>query len=132
MQTNPDGQATWTFLTNHARVLSLIARDPGVRLRDVAATCRLTERAVQAIVADLEAGGYLTRSREGRRNRYRIIPHTRLRHPAEAGRTVAALLAILEHGPESGPTDDQDGSPPPGDGQAGGAREQQAVHEGLG
>lgn len=99
METNGGGRDAWTFLTNHARVLSVIARDPGVRLRDVAATCRLTERAVQAIVADLEAAGYLTRSREGRRNRYRITPHTLLRHPAEAGQTVAALLALLEHEP---------------------------------
>lgn len=53
----------WTFLTNHARVLIAIARDPGVRLRDLAAICDLTERTVQTIVTDLEADGYLTRTR---------------------------------------------------------------------
>ncbi|MDH6706663.1 DNA-binding IclR family transcriptional regulator [Kitasatospora sp. MAA19] len=90
-----EGRTRWTFLTNHARVLSLLARDPGVRLRDVAAACGLTERAVQGIVADLEAEGYLTRSREGRRNRYRIAPEARLRHPVEARHTIGALLALL-------------------------------------
>ncbi|WP_371502938.1 MarR family transcriptional regulator [Kitasatospora sp. NBC_00374] len=95
MESNLDRRPTWTFLTNHARVLSLIARDPDVRLRDVAAACHLTERAVQGIVADLEAEGYLTHTREGRRNRYRITPDTRLRHPAESDRTVASLLHLL-------------------------------------
>ncbi|MFC9816633.1 helix-turn-helix transcriptional regulator [Streptomyces virginiae] len=64
----------WTFLTSHARVLVTLYRDPGARLRDVAATCVLTERTVQSIVADLEEAGYLRRVREGRRNHYRITP----------------------------------------------------------
>ncbi|WP_280671630.1 MULTISPECIES: helix-turn-helix transcriptional regulator [unclassified Kitasatospora] len=96
MDTRTGSRRAWTFLTNHARVLSLIARDPGIRLRDVAAACQLTERAVQTIVADLEADGYLTHTREGRRNRYHITPHTKLRHPVEAGRTVAELLELLD------------------------------------
>lgn len=86
----------WTFLTNHARVLAAVARDPGVRLRDVAAECRLTERSVQAIVADLEAAGYLTRSRSGRRNTYRVEYDAALRHPADSGKTVRELLANPE------------------------------------
>lgn len=88
-------QSRWTFLTSHARVLIIIARDPGVRLRDVAAACGLTERAVQGIVADLEDGGYLTRSREGRRNRYEILPGAMFRHPAEADHEIAGLLALI-------------------------------------
>lgn len=83
-------------MTNHARVLAIIARDPDVRLRDVAATCQLTERAVQAIVADLEQAGYLAHTRSGRRNRYRIAAGTMLRHPAEHGLSVAALLDMLD------------------------------------
>ncbi|MEV8532452.1 helix-turn-helix domain-containing protein [Streptomyces sp. NPDC051211] len=94
MGTAPHRQ-NWTFLTNHARVLVAIARDPGVRLRDVAALCRLTERTVQMIVTDLEGDGYLTRSRDGRRNRYEIAPGALFRHPAEAGVQVAGLLALL-------------------------------------
>ncbi|MEV6955874.1 MarR family winged helix-turn-helix transcriptional regulator [Streptomyces sp. NPDC051183] len=85
----------WTFLTNHARVLVTIARDPAVRLRDVAQTCTLTERTVQAIVTDLETDGYLKRVRDGRRNRYEISPGAVFRHPAEAGVQVAGLLALL-------------------------------------
>ncbi|WP_046775790.1 helix-turn-helix transcriptional regulator [Streptomyces yangpuensis] len=96
----------WTFLTNHARVLVAIARDPGARLRDIAADCDLTERTVQGIVTDLQTDGYLTRTRDGRRNRYAIAPGARFRHPAEAGREIAGLLAYLS-GPLATPT------PPP-------------------
>ncbi|GAA4983478.1 helix-turn-helix domain-containing protein [Kitasatospora paranensis] len=97
--TSGDPGSGWTFLTNHARVLSLVARNPEIRMRDLATACQVTERAVQGIVADLETGGYLTRSREGRRNRYHINPDTELRHPAEAGHTVASLLALLDGTP---------------------------------
>ena len=88
-------RTNWTFVTNHARVLAAIARDPGIRLRDVAVVCQLTERAVQAIVADLEQAAYLTHVRTGRRNRYHISTDTTLRHPAEAGLSVATLLDML-------------------------------------
>lgn len=87
----------WTFLTNHARVLLMIAHDPEVRLRDVAAAAAITERAAQAIVTDLEAAGYLTRTRVGRRNHYSIDPTGRFRHPAEAGHHISDLLAVFEH-----------------------------------
>jgi hypothetical protein len=90
-----DERPTWTFLTHHARVLILIARDPGVRLRDVATSCDLTERRVQGIVADLEAAEYLTHTREGRRNRYEVMPGTHFRHPAEGSRLIAGLLALV-------------------------------------
>jgi hypothetical protein len=89
----------WTFLTNHARVLVQIARDPGIRVRDIAATCLLTERAVMRIIADLEEAGYLTHTRTGRTNHYRVLSGTRLRHPADAGPTVADLLAALTMDP---------------------------------
>ncbi|WP_461026728.1 helix-turn-helix transcriptional regulator [Streptomyces sparsus] len=87
----------WTFLTNHARVLITLARDPEARLRDVAEHIGITERAVQLIVADLEAAGYLTRTRVGRRNRYTIDPTVALRHPAEAEHPVGDLLATFLH-----------------------------------
>ncbi|WP_327294658.1 MULTISPECIES: helix-turn-helix domain-containing protein [unclassified Streptomyces] len=85
----------WTFVTNHARVLAAIADDPNIRIRDIAAYCRLTDRAVQRIIADLEQDGYLSHTREGRTNTYRIKPDKVLRHPAEAGLTVASLLSLL-------------------------------------
>jgi predicted ArsR family transcriptional regulator len=95
MEQAPGPSATWTFLTNHARVLVQIARDPGVRVRDIAARCLLTERAVQRIITDLERGGYLTHTRVGRTNHYEVTAASPLRHPADAGPTVADLLALL-------------------------------------
>lgn len=86
----------WTFLTNHAHVLLCIARDPGVRLRDVSERVGITERATQRIVADLEQAGYLTRTRVGRRNQYQVNPDGPLRHPLEQHRTVAVLLEIAK------------------------------------
>ncbi|WP_327328055.1 helix-turn-helix domain-containing protein [Streptomyces sp. NBC_01210] len=94
MDEAPAPRTTWTFLTNHARVLSAISRDPWVRIRDLASSLDLTERTVQAVVSDLEAAGYLTRTREGRRNKYRLIGG-RFRHPAEGHRDIAPLLEAL-------------------------------------
>ncbi|MCF2436894.1 winged helix-turn-helix domain-containing protein [Streptomyces thinghirensis] len=85
----------WTFVTNHARVLAAIADNPNIRIRDIAAHCRLTERAVQRIISDLEQDGYLSHTRDGRTNTYRIQPDKVLRHPAEAGLSVASLLSLL-------------------------------------
>ncbi|MGW1493234.1 helix-turn-helix transcriptional regulator [Streptomyces sp. NPDC002402] len=88
-------RTTWTFLTSHARVLSAISRDPWIRVRDLARRLGLTERTVQAVVSDLESAGYLTHTREGRRNRYHLIGG-RFRHPAEEHRDIAPLLEIFE------------------------------------
>jgi hypothetical protein len=85
----------WTFLTNHARVLAAVARDPATRMRDIAAQCMLTERAVLKIIADLESDGYLVRTRTGRTNTYAVSADTPLRHPADTGPTVAALLSLF-------------------------------------
>ncbi|EFL26360.1 MULTISPECIES: helix-turn-helix transcriptional regulator [Streptomyces] len=91
----PESHTGWTFLTNHARVLAAIADNHNARIRDIAAHCRLTERAVQKIISDLERDGYLSHIREGRTNTYQIDPSKVLRHPAEAGLTVASLLSWL-------------------------------------
>ncbi|MFC9279589.1 helix-turn-helix transcriptional regulator [Streptomyces collinus] len=93
----PEPHSGWTFLTNHARVLAAIADNQSARVRDIAARCRLTERAVQKIIADLEQAGYLSHTRQGRGNTYEIDPGRILRHPTEAGQglTVASLLALL-------------------------------------
>ena len=85
----------WTFLTNHAHVLLVIARDPHMTLRDVAVQVGITERATQKIVADLEVAGYLTRARHGRRNSYTISTGQPFRHPLTAGHDVDELLGIL-------------------------------------
>ncbi|MGW6270712.1 helix-turn-helix transcriptional regulator [Streptomyces sp. NPDC055060] len=116
----PEPHSGWTFLTNHARVLAAIADDPVTRIRDIAARCRLTERAVQKIVADLEEGGYLSHTRQGRSNTYRIESGTILRHPAESGLAVAELLTLLvQHDVGRGDGSRQLESAPP---RAGGGR----------
>ncbi|MFH9439541.1 helix-turn-helix transcriptional regulator [Streptomyces rochei] len=83
------------FLTNHARVLLVIARDPASRLRDIAAACHITERTALSIVTDLEQDGYLHRERDGRRTRYTLRQDGTLRHPAEAHVPVRELLELL-------------------------------------
>jgi MarR family len=86
---------TWTLLTGHGHVLVEIARNPEARIRDIAAVVELTERAVQAIVADLEAAGYLTRTRTGRRTIYTVDPDKLFRHPAQEGHRVGPFLTLL-------------------------------------
>jgi len=98
---------SWTLLTGHGHVLVEIARNPGARIRDISAAAGLTERTVQAIVSDLEAAGYLTRTRTGRRTRYAVNPDSSFRHPAQEGLRVGPLLAVLAasgDAAEPGPT----------------------------
>ena len=89
------GGKEWTFLTNHAHVLLAIARDPTTRLRDVADGVGITEGAAQAIVADLEAAGYLQREPVGRGNQDTVNPAGRFRHPAEADHSIGELLDLF-------------------------------------
>lgn len=85
---------TWTFLTNHGHVLLCIAGDPGIRGRDIAERVGITERAAQAIIADLVGEGYVNRTRIGRRNHYEINPDRPLRHPVERSHSVGDLLQL--------------------------------------
>jgi hypothetical protein len=85
----------WTFLTNHGHVLVVVSTDPDARLREIAARVGITERAAQLIVRDLETGGYLSKQRIGRRNRYVVHRHRTFRHPAEEHRSIDALLDIF-------------------------------------
>ena len=87
--------AGWTFLTNHAHVLVCIAGDPGIRLREVASEVGITERAAQRIVAELEEAGYITRSRDGRRNQYEVHAELPLRHPLDQSHEIGELLSLL-------------------------------------
>jgi hypothetical protein len=87
---------SWTFLTNHARVLLCVAHDPGVRLRDIAATLDITERSAFGIITDLVEAGYVVKEKEGRRNRYHIqahLPLPELASPDQA--SVGEVLALL-------------------------------------
>jgi DNA-binding transcriptional regulator PaaX len=86
---------SWSFLTNHARVLLCIAHDPGVRVRDLAAMVGVTERSAHAVVTDLVDAGYVVKVKAGRRNRYRIQEHLPLRDPITQERTIGEMLALL-------------------------------------
>jgi len=85
----------WTFLSNHAHVLICLAEDPTLALRDVAQRVGITERSVQRIVSELEQGGYLVRSREGRCNRYTLRRAQPLRHPIEMHKRVGDLIEMV-------------------------------------
>ncbi len=87
--------ASWTFLTGHGHVLVEIARNPDARIRDISPVVGLTERTVQAIVADLEVAGYLTRTRIGRRTRYTVNPDSPFRHSAQEGLRIGPFLDQL-------------------------------------
>jgi hypothetical protein len=91
----PAGDAPWTFLSNHTHVLLCLVRWPGVRMRDVALAVGISERAVQRIVADLEANGYLLRRKSGRQNVYELHLDRTLRHPLERHCEVGSLLKAL-------------------------------------
>lgn len=87
--------AGWTFITNHGLVLSYIARHPRSTAREIAAAVGITERAVHRIIAELSAGGYITRRRSGRQNIYRINPDLYLRHESHQEVLVGNLLEAL-------------------------------------
>lgn len=92
----------WSFLTQHARALVCIARDPGVRLREIADALGVTERRAFGIVSDLTEAGYVVKEKDGRRNRYRIQQHLPLRVRVPRAPTVGELLGVLV---DSGTTD---------------------------
>ena len=89
-------QSGWTFLTNHFHVLACLARDSELRIRDIADLIGITERATVQILSQLEASGYMTKTKVGRRNRYTVHGELPLRHPLNDGRQVGELLRILE------------------------------------
>jgi DNA-binding MarR family transcriptional regulator len=95
MSSIEDHHKTWTFLTNHAQVLLCLAGTPDIRLRDVAERVGITERATQRIVAELIDAGYVTAERIGRRNRYTVDREHAMRHSAQFGYEIGALLEAL-------------------------------------
>ena len=109
-----DRGSNWTLLTGHGHVLVEIARNPGARMRDLSVSAGITERRVQLIVADLEEAGYLTRQREGRRNRYVINTAHAFRHPSQDGHRIGPFLALLATAGEENAS--ADSSPESGDG----------------
>ena len=85
----------WTFLTNHAQVLLLLIEEPGARTRELAEKVEITERAVQRIIVELIDAEYLTRTREGRRNRYEVDLEMSLRCPIYPDHMVKRLFEGL-------------------------------------
>jgi DNA-binding MarR family transcriptional regulator len=95
MSVSDQSRGSWTLLTGHGHVLVEIARNPKARIRDISPVVGLTERSVQAIVADLEAAGYLTRIRIGRRVVYTVNRDSLFRHSAQEGHRVGPFLDLL-------------------------------------
>ena len=85
---------SWSFLASHARVLLCIVHDPGVRLRDIAASLDITERSACGIVADLTALGYVVKQKDGRRNRYPIQAHLPLPETTSQQPAIGEVLAL--------------------------------------
>ena len=93
---SPEPDKPWRFVTNHTQVLLCIARDPDARVREIAASVGITERAAQRIVHDLVESGFVERERIGRRNRYLINRKVRMRHRAQEDHEIGELLDLLE------------------------------------
>ena len=85
----------WSFFTNHARALICVARDPGIRLRDLAVTINITERSAYGIVSDLVHAGSVVKEKEGRRNRYRVEAQLPLPESIGRERTIGDVLGLL-------------------------------------
>lgn len=85
----------WRFVTNHTQVLLCIARDPDARLREIAETVGITERAVQRIVSDLVESGFVKRERQGRRSTYTLDREVKMRHPSQFDHEIGELLDLL-------------------------------------
>jgi DNA-binding IclR family transcriptional regulator len=97
----PQAEGGWTFLSNYAHVLLMIAANPEARMRDLAEQVGITERAIHRIVDDLASGGYLRIFKLGRRNRYEVQTEMRLRHPAEAHRSIGELVKFVAQRPRT-------------------------------
>jgi DNA-binding IclR family transcriptional regulator len=92
---SPESNNTWRFLTSHTQVLLCLHANPEIRLRDVAGTVGITERAAQRIVTDLVEAGYVTRTRVGRRNRYSVNTGVAMRHQSQFEHDIGELLELL-------------------------------------
>lgn len=89
-----DSAGGWTLLSNHARVLMCIAASPTIRMREIAARCSISERAAQRIVGELEAAGFLSHVRVGRRNVYELHADARSTDPLESHIDIAELALV--------------------------------------
>jgi DNA-binding transcriptional ArsR family regulator len=97
--------ASWSLLTNHARVLLCIAHDPAARLRDLAASLGITERTAHGILTDLAEAGYVIKRKDGRRNRYQVQAHVPMPGPGTREPAIGEVLALFAD-PRAGPSPD--------------------------
>lgn len=90
----------WTFITNHAVVLSYLVNHPSITARQLATEIGITERAVRTIIADLESEGYIVKAKEGRRVRYGVKSALPMRHSTQRDTQVGQLLKLLGRKPK--------------------------------
>ena len=90
----------WTFITNHAAVLSYLVKHPSITARQLATEIGITERAVRTIIADLESEGYIVKAKEGRRVRYSVKSALPMRHSTQRDTEVGRLLKLLGKNPK--------------------------------
>lgn len=93
--TNTLPSPDWTFLSNHAHVLICIAKQPDIRLSEVADLVGIRERTVHRIVHELSESGYVTVLKNGRKNIYNVHLDLPLRHPLEATHSIRAIVSPL-------------------------------------
>jgi hypothetical protein len=86
---------SWSFVSNHGRALLFLTDDPGMRLHDIAARLRITERSAHGIVTDLTAAGYISKHKDGRRDRYQTVTHQPLPEPITREKIFRDVLALL-------------------------------------
>lgn len=86
---------SWTFLSNHGHALIQLARNPDLKVVELASLIGITERSTLSIISDLEADGYISVERIGRRNSYKVNPRKKFRHPGEADHSIGELLDIF-------------------------------------
>jgi DNA-binding transcriptional ArsR family regulator len=92
------GLRSWTFITSHAQVLLAVARDPSLRVEEIAKAAQISERSAYRILADLQKAGYVQRRKNGRRNRYEINSDLPLEDPLVADEPLRELIALVSPG----------------------------------
>jgi hypothetical protein len=86
---------SWSILSKHGVALVCVARDPGIRVRDLADCMQVSDRTAFGVLDDLIEAGYLRRHKQGNRNRYEVDPDKPMPHPTVRDHSVGDILAIL-------------------------------------
>lgn len=89
-------EKNWTFLSNHGHVMVQLNQNPEMKVKDLAERVGITERRTQTILAELEEAGYISVTRNGRRNIYKVNQNLKFRHPSESNKSIGLLLKIFK------------------------------------